>query len=125
MKNLTREDILGIADLKIEPVEVWGGVVYVRGMTGAERDSFEASLLARNKKDVDLSNVRARLCALTICDEQGNRLFTEADVKALGAKAAGELQKVFTVAQRLSGLTEEDAEELGLQENPFGGSASG
>lgn len=36
----------------------------------------------------------------------------EADVKALGRKSALALNRVFEVAQRINGLTEEDMEEL-------------
>ena len=48
------------------------------------------------------------------------------DATLLGDKSAQELQKVFAVAQRLSGITAEDVEELteGIKENPFGDSPS-
>ena len=76
--------------------------------------------------ELEASNIRAKLCALTICDESGTRLFNEADVQALGEKSAVELSKVFIVAQRLSGITDADVKELseGLKENPFEDSAS-
>jgi hypothetical protein len=49
---------------------------------------------------------------LTIVDEEGNRLFSDADVKLLGQKSAAALDKLFEVAQKLSGLKDEDVEEL-------------
>ena len=135
---LKREDILAASDLVIELVSVpeWGGDVYVKGMTGAERDKFEGSIFrasvgkkAGKVSEVDrlnLSNVRAKLCSMTICDEDGKRLFTEKDVQALSQKSAAALQRVFVVAQRLSGITDEDIEELAeeLEDNPFDDSAS-
>jgi len=53
-------------------------------------------------------------------------LFTDADVKALGMKSAVALQRVFDVAQRLSGITSDDVDELAkeLDENPFEDSVS-
>ena len=125
---LNRDDILKASDIKIEPVEAWGGTVYVKGMTGKERDQFEASVIKMKGKsqDMNLANVRAKLCVMTICDDKGVRLFADADAPLLGDKSAQELQKVFAVAQRLSGITAEDVEELteGIKENPFGDSPS-
>jgi len=121
---LSKEAILSADDLEKELVEVpeWGGAVYVRALTGAERDAFEQSMVEMRTvrqgrrqetvREMRLQNIRARLCALTICDEEGNRLFTDADVQALGRKSASALNRVFQVAQRLSGLTDEDVEEL-------------
>ena len=77
---LNRDDILKATDIKIEPVEAWGGTVYVKGMTGKERDQFEASVIKMKGKsqDINLANVRAKLCVMTICDDKGVRLFTDA-----------------------------------------------
>ena len=47
MTYLSRDAILQREDIKTEDVEVpeWGGTVRVRGMTGVQRDAFEASLI--------------------------------------------------------------------------------
>ncbi len=115
-RYLTREAILQINDLPAEDVEVpeWSGVVRVRGLTAAERDQFEQSIVETRGKNtrVNLRNIRAKLVALTVVDEQGNRVFSDSDVEALGRKSAAALNRVFEVAQRLSGLRPEDVEEL-------------
>jgi hypothetical protein len=116
MPYLTREQILNANDLPAEDVEVpeWGGVVRVRALTGAERDAFEAAIIKVRGKRVDfhLENARALLVAMSVVDEDGNRLFSDEDVKALGRKSAAALDRVASVAMRLSGLTQEDLEEL-------------
>lgn len=126
---LSRDDILKASDIKIEAVKAWGGTVYVKGMTGAERDKFESSIVTMRGtvQSVNLVNVRAKLCVLTLCDKAGVRLFSDDDLPLLADKSADELQKVFVVAQKLSGITQADVEELaeGLRDNPFDGSASG
>ncbi len=61
---------------------------------------------------MNLQNIRAKLVALTVVDEQGNRIFKDEDVKWLGNKSAAALDRIFEVAQRLSGLRDEDVEEL-------------
>lgn len=114
---LKRDDILNVADLPIEeiPVPEWGGSVLVRGMTGAERDAFEASIVqlkGGNKSSVDMRNIRAKLVAMSLVDESGERLFSQADVELLGKKSAAALQRIFEAAQKLSGLTTADVEEL-------------
>lgn len=107
MAVLTKEQILGVQDLIIERVDVpeWGGVVCVRPITGTDRDSLEIAF-----KDTRIG-FRARLAAKSICDESGQRIFTDADVLALGEKNATALDRVITVALRLAGMTEAAAEE--------------
>ncbi len=127
---LTRDEILDIQDIVIEEVDVteWGGSVYVKGMTGAERDKFEVSIVKTRGKQasVNMQNIRAKLAAQSICDKDGKRLFTMKDVNALGEKSAAALQRVFNVAQRLSGISDDDLEELSeeMEDNPFDDSAS-
>lgn len=116
MALLTAKEILTADDLEHEivPVPEWGGDVMVRGMTGAERDKFESSLRDEKKggEALNLTNVRAKLASLTICDESGKRLFKEADVQALSQKSAAALQRVFAVAQRLSGIQDTDVDDM-------------
>lgn len=134
MKLLSKSEILGADDLKRELVQVpeWGGDVYVRGLTGTERDQWERSFMQRkgNKVEFDLDlvlgNARAQLCSMTIVDEQGNRVFSDADAVELGKKSAQALDRVFTVAQQLSGITKKDVDELteALKQNPSAASPS-
>jgi hypothetical protein len=39
-------------------------------------------------------------------------MFTAGDLEILGSKSAAALDRIFTVSRKLSGLTEEDIEEL-------------
>ena len=84
MALLTREAILQAQDLPTEQVHVpeWGGDVLVRALTGAERDRFEQSIVEQRGKStrMNLQNIRAKLVALTVVDEQGNRIFKDEDV---------------------------------------------
>lgn len=103
MAKLNKAAILAADDLPRESVTVpeWGGEVLVRTMTGTERDAFETSLL---EKDRRMENMRARLVSLTLCDETGERMFSDDEVTALGKKSAMALDRVFAVAQRLNGI---------------------
>lgn len=117
MKALTRDEILGADDLKTESVEVpeWGGAVLVRELTGSERDTWEASVVKTNgtKVTIDSHNMRAKLAALCIVDDAGERLFTDKEAAKLGAKSAAALDRVTDVARRLSRIGEDEVENLG------------
>ena len=103
--RLSRDDILKAADNEPEEVDVpeWGGSVLVRGMTGRERDAFEVSLMQPGRggrKVLDPANVRAKLVARCVVDDDGGRLFTDADVAELGGKSAAAVDRVYAVAAR-------------------------
>jgi len=110
---LTRDSILQADDLPKESVEVpeWGGQVWVRTLSGTERDSFEQSMVNKKNKP-NMDNVRARFAVLTICDEAGDRLFKAADADELGKKSAAALDRVFAVAQRLNGFSDQDQKDI-------------
>lgn len=111
--SLTAEQILSAPDIVQEEVSAWGGTVWVRGMTGTQRDAFEASLIGSSRgKSLSIANVRARLVAICAVNDEGGRLFTDAQASALGAKSAAELDKVYEVASRLSGIGKKDVDDL-------------
>lgn len=116
MGVLSKEQILGALDLKTERLFVpeWNGEVIIKSLTGSERDQFEAKMLElkENKYTVNLANARANLIALSLIDENDQPLFTLKDVQALGKKNASALDRIYTVAARLSGLSEKDVEDL-------------
>jgi hypothetical protein len=113
MAYLTRDEILQAADIQYEDVDVpeWGGTVRVRSLTGAERDALEGSIAELEGLEI-YKNFRARLVTRAVVDETGKRLFSDKDIERLGEKSGAALDRVFSVAQRLSGLTKADIEEL-------------
>jgi len=131
MAVLDRNAILEAKDLPTETVDVpeWGGQVIVRTLTGEERDQYEASMFevvgdGANREVVPkMENLRATLAALSIVDEDSKRMFDVSEVHLLGQKSAAALDRVFDVAKRLSGLSEEDVKELmeGLDETQYDG----
>ncbi|WP_435107354.1 hypothetical protein [Nocardiopsis synnemataformans] len=112
---LGRDAILTADDrlYDVVPVPEWNGKVRIRSLTGTERDRFEADV-AGNGKKLKLDNVRAKFVARSIVDAKGNQVFSNsgADIAALGKKNAAALNRVFEACQKLSGLTDEDVDEL-------------
>jgi hypothetical protein len=115
--TLTREQILEAPDIKREKVNVpeWGGDIYVKGLSGIANEEFQESIIEMKedgKRKVSYKYMRAKLLALTICDENGNLLFSEADIEALDNKSSYVLSLIYEKAQQLSGLTKGDIENL-------------
>jgi len=115
-KILSRDDILKISDIKVEEVHVpeWGGYVYVRTLTAAERDKFEQDIIEiKGKQVLTKDNIRAKLVARAVCNpETKERIFTDKDVEALSKKSGAALSRIYNVAAKLSGLSDEDLGEL-------------
>lgn len=114
-----RDQILRADDAQAERVHVseWGVDVWVRGLTGAERDAIEDSMV-KGRGKIDLGNFRARLLVKTVVDEDGKRIFNDEDATALGAKSAAALERLVNVAMRLAGIRAGDVEELAKNSAP-------
>lgn len=112
MARLTKEQILEANDLPTEEVSVpeWGGDVLVRGLNATARLKYERAMIKMDGFDAqgvpvitqvaDFDN-RTSLCALCIVDDNGDAVFTEEE---LSKKSGAALQRIFEVAQRLSGM---------------------
>ena len=113
MKILTKQAILEADDRNRELVEVseWGGSVYIRSMTAAERDLEERRIYdaQQGKKGSEgMANFRARFLARTIVDEDGTPLFTMKEVDQLASKSFAVINRLFDVSQRVNGITAEE-----------------
>jgi hypothetical protein len=117
MGFLSRSDLLAACVLPRETVKIpeLNGDVIVQGMSGAQRDAWEASLVeGRGKRrKMNTANIRAKLVAQCCVDGDGKRLFSDEDVEALGTARVDVLNRLFGVAQKLSGVSDEDVDELG------------
>lgn len=82
-------------------------VAYVKVMTGHEADLYQAELEKSGNSAVGL---RLALLALTVCDEEGTRVFESA--KELETLDTVAIDRLCKVALRLNALTKEAQEEL-------------
>jgi hypothetical protein len=116
-KILTKADILAVNDRTTELVDVpeWGGAVYVRTMTAAERDREERRIYdaQQGKKGSEaMANFRARFLALTLVNEDGEPLFSMKEVDQLASKSFAVISRLFDVSQRINGVTKEEIEAI-------------
>ena len=95
--------------VEVVNVPEWDGEVTVKGLTLAEKDAWTTSIMQDGEANVE--GATAKLCIMCMVGEDGGRLFDLEDVDFIQAKSAAALDRVFQVAQRLSGIGQEDIEE--------------
>ena len=127
---LGKAELLQKEKLEIEKVEFENGdYVYVRQMTGHERDMFEQSMLKKNKDgkgnvlsvETVMDDFRSKLAAITLCDEEGKSLLSANDYAVLGnSMSAKRLEKIINVSQKLNAITEEDKDAIVKNSKPEG-----
>lgn len=89
-----------------------GGTVYIRGLTGKQRDVWEQWCVVGEGKNRHLKNVRGKLLARTLCDEHGTRLLTDPDAEWLGDLPGDIISPLYDLAARLSGISEAVKQDL-------------
>lgn len=112
-----RNALLGIADTTYEEVDVpeWGVTLRVRGIGAAEREALlKGSVTVEGKvRKFDPPEMRVRIVALAVVDEDGKRVFNDGDMAQLGRKSAAAIDRIADVALRLAGLGDDDASDAG------------
>lgn len=125
--SLTREQILAADDRPKKAVAVaeWGGEVWVKTLSAAQREEWEASISDANGA-MTKRQIRAGLVAASACDENGVAIFTKDDVAALADKAASIIMRIYDAAVSLNEITKEDidAAEKNSDPSPSDSSAS-
>lgn len=98
----------------IESLEVpeLGGTVYLKGLSGKQRDVWEQWIVVGEGKNRHLRNVRGKLLARTMCDEAGKRLFEDVDSEWIGDLPGSVISPLYDIAARLSGLSEKIKTDL-------------
>jgi len=106
--TLSRDAILGASDIQTREVHVpeWGDSVFIKGMSGAERDAFEAAN-QDGSGGQKLTNVRARFLVRCIVNENGTRIFRDEDAAALGKKSSAAISRLWDAAAELNGTSDE------------------
>lgn len=116
---LSKDQILSSNDIHVEelPVPEWGGSICVKTLSADERDQIEAAMIEvgpnGQPKMTKMKKLRALVAFYGICDDKGNRIFTEGrDIDALSKKSAAALDRVVARIQALSAMSPADIEAL-------------
>jgi hypothetical protein len=109
---LTADQILAADDAALLEVKVkeWGGSVFIRVMSVAERDAYERMWIG--KRDTGIDNFRTEYLQRVLCDEKGSLLFTREQIEKLGQKSSAVMSRLFEKATKHNAMSEADVEEL-------------
>lgn len=107
---LDRKSILAADDVRREKVHVpeWKGDVFLRVLTGTDRDRFEESYA-----DQKMKAFRIRFLLMALCDEDGERLFGDDEADILGKKSSVVINRLFEAGWKLNAFTQEAVDALG------------
>lgn len=110
MGVLSIDAIKSATDCKMEKVAVpeWGGDIYLKTVSGTDRDMFEDGY-----EQMRMKKFRARFLVLSICDESGKRIFSDDQVDVLSEKSSVVLNRLFEKAWALNAFRQEDIDALG------------
>lgn len=107
---LSKEEILKVADLSFEEVEVpeWKGSILLWQMTAADRGDLSAYMVDEKGKPKPntMQGWQVRYLSLCIKDSNGAKLFTESDLQDLQGKSGKVIERLFGEAQRINGTSE-------------------
>lgn len=100
--SLSKADIVKADDLPRKKLSVpeWGGHVYIRVLTDEATQGWK-------EDDPTLSEV----AAVSLCDKDGVRLFTDKEVGLLGKKSHKVLLRLAEEALTLNGLSKKGSED--------------
>lgn len=120
---LTRDEIFGMEDILVEEVTIpmWNNrTVLVCGLSAAAKNQYQQSLVEMKggTQKLRLENSTAKLVALTVVNQARQRIFTERDIEKLGTKSAAALELIVEAANRLSGMTKKEVEDLVKNSEP-------
>lgn len=103
---LTREQIKAKRGVRprvaVEVPEL--GTIYVAKMTAKDRDQFEQMVTGGKVGGVNLHNIRARFVALVAVNEDGTRMFEDADADWIGELDTDIVQAIVDAGFKLNGI---------------------
>lgn len=120
---LNRDDIVGAKDYRTVDVKVneWrpegvteDAYVKVRPMTAGQRARYESAMveLHQTNKNFDkIGEYGLKVVAWCVVDEEGKRIFNDADVKQLEQKSSAPILRIRDAALKLSGMGSEAVDE--------------
>lgn len=122
MGLLNRDSLIKREKLEVRKVDLGNGeFVYVREMTGRERDNFERSLMKEirdktgklNDYETNIRDFRAKLAVCTVSDEKGDLILRPEDYNELSKNMRiSKLEKIMEVAQEVNAISSQDREEM-------------
>jgi len=124
---LTRKEILSLNDIQVKEIDVpgWNASVCIRKLTRGQQDEYSKRRFGKPsikqqlgkrrqqemESEIEIFGHDAWLVSQGVCDEDGKRLFTDADVTKLNEKSGESIGFIAVEIVKFSGM-QEDVEEL-------------
>jgi hypothetical protein len=102
---LDREALLQAMELKTERVQIGDGEVIITEIGAADYIALYSDPALQTDGAVDMAKFSPALVARSVIDEQGNRIFTDEDIAAIGKGSVSVFEKLAATARRLNGLS--------------------
>jgi len=108
---LTKDQIIQADDKRFADVEVpeWGGSVRIKTMSAKDRQQFQSSISTKGKVADDFME---RLIICCLVDDKGKQIFEQADIKLLSDKSSVAINKIFSAAVELNGMTDKSVDQI-------------
>jgi hypothetical protein len=90
-------------------VPAWNSQVFIRQLTAAQKDAFDASLVkvTAGGREQDMSNFRAKFLCACLENADGFLIFDSEDVTWLGEQPTADIDPIFRECQRVNGIGED------------------
>lgn len=115
MASELRKAIIDADDLVREVVEVpeWGDIkIEVRSLTSGDRNRLLSAAAREGTSAIDMEKYTADLVILTAFDpSSGEKVFDKADRDMLNQKNSAAVDRLFSTAARLAGLSDNSIEK--------------
>lgn len=120
--SASRDEILGNSNFERRRIYVtgWKRHVWIQELTEDQRERLATILSDTEEK----KHFNARVVSLAVVDEDGNRVFTDADVARLANQPTRAILQVFQAVYDISALTPGAVEKLGKDCAATGDAAS-
>ena len=119
MSVMTKDEFLTTSDTTsvdvLVPEIAVGKVIRLAPMDVAGLEAWEYSLMSRRGKDgklQDTRGLRVQLVVASVVDENGKRLFTDADIPALEKVCGVVMERLADEAMDLNGLSDKKLKEM-------------
>ena len=127
---VTRDDFFKLKTRKIKKINVKDfGEVYIRSLTEGERATITKKMVEDNETTMlALADERSWVIAYAVCDEKGNRMFTDNEVIDIRDMQGGIIQAIYDEVDKLCSVSlgEENGriEDTAKNSQTTGGDAS-
>ncbi len=112
MTTVTRDQFLAATAPTTERVAVPeigdDAEIIIAEMSAIAKERYEDLIFDKQGKLVADKSLRAILVAMTAVDDDGEPLFTKADVDELGKRAGGVVARLYAVALRINKMRPQD-----------------